>query len=91
ACNRHTRIGRRDHALFTLAIQTGLRVSELLGLTIADIQTGAGAHVHCLGKGRKERRTPLLPATVNVLKRWITEHGGPPSAPLFTSSTGRGL
>ncbi|MEB0002483.1 tyrosine-type recombinase/integrase [Cryobacterium sp. RTC2.1] len=91
ACNRHTRTGQRDHALFTLAIQTGLRVSELLGLTIADIQTGAGAHVHCLGKGRKERRTPLLPATVNVLKRWITEHGGPPSAPLFTSSTGRGL
>ncbi len=91
ACDPDTRTGRRDHALFTLAIQTGLRISELLSLTIADIHTGAGAHVHCLGKGRKERRTPLLPATVTVLKRWITEHGGLPSAPLFTSSTGRGL
>src|SRR5665647_867316 len=57
ACNQETRTGRRDHAMFTLAIQTGLRISELIGLTVTDIHTGIGPHVHCLGKGRKDRRT----------------------------------
>ena len=89
ACDQNTRTGRRDHAMFTLAIQTGLRISEIIGLTVADIHTGVGAHVHCLGKGRKERRTPLLPATVTILNRWITEQGGSTDAPLFTTSTGR--
>ena len=61
ACDRATWTGRRDHALITLAIQTGLRVSELTGLTCADVVLGAGAHVRCLGKGRKQRHTPLPP------------------------------
>ena len=91
ACDQSTRTGRRDHAMFTLMIQTGLRVSEVIGLTIADIHTGVGAHVHCLGKGRKERRTPLLPATVAVITGWIAKNGGPVNAPLFTTSTGRPL
>ena len=91
ACDQNTRTGRRDHAMFTLAIQTGLRISEIIGLKISDVHTGVGSHVHCLGKGRKERRTPLLSATVTILIRWITEHGGPVEAPLFTSSTGREL
>lgn len=91
ACNQATRTGRRDHAIFSLAIQTGLRVSELLDLTVADIHTGTGPHVHCVGKGRKERRTPLLPHVVSVLEAWIHEHGGPPEAPLFTTTTGTGL
>jgi len=67
ACNQDTRTGRRDHAIFSLAIQTGLRVGELIALNIADIHTGGGPHVHCLGKGCKERRTPLLPLVVKVL------------------------
>ena len=91
ACNQESRTGRRDHALFSLAIQTGLRVSELIGLNIADIHAGTGPHVHCLGKGRKERRTPLLPPVLVILRRWIKEHGGPADAPLFTTSTGRRL
>lgn len=91
ACDQNTRTGRRDHAMFTLAIQTGLRVSEIIGLTIADIHPGVGAHVYCLGKGRKERRTPLLPATIAVITAWIAEHGGGPDAALFTTSTGRPL
>lgn len=91
ACNPATRTGRRDHAMFTLALQTGLRISELIGLSVADIHSGVGAHVHCLGKGRKERRTPLLPATLSVLDAWIDEHGGPLDAPLFTTTTGRAL
>ena len=91
ACDQGTRTGRRDHAMFTLAIQTGLRISEIIGLAIADVHTGVGAHVHCLGKGRKERRTPLLPATVAIVTAWIAEHGGPADAALFTTSTGRRL
>ncbi|MCP9002104.1 site-specific integrase [Pseudarthrobacter sp. RMG13] len=91
ACDQGTRTGRRDHAMFTLAIQTGLRISEIIGLAIADVHTGVGAHVHCLGKGRKERRTPLLPAAVAILAAWIAEHGGPADAALFTTSTGRRL
>jgi integrase/recombinase XerD len=91
ACNQHTRTGRRDHAMFSLAIQTGLRISELIGLSVADIHSGTGPHVHCLGKGRKERKTPLLPAVLLVLGRWIDEHGGPADAPLFTTTTGRPL
>jgi site-specific recombinase XerD len=91
ACDRSTWTGRRDRAMLLLAVQTGLRVSELIGLTCADLVLSRGAHVHCVGKGRKERRTPLLPATVAVLKVWLAERGGHPTDPLFPTSTGRKL
>jgi integrase/recombinase XerD len=92
ACDHTTRTGRRDHVMFTLAIQTGLRISELIGLTLADIHTGTGPHVHCVGKGRKERRTPLLAATVKVMNTWTTELAAAnDSGPLFTTTTGRAL
>ena len=91
ACNRATWTGRRDHALLVLAIQTGLRISELLGLIVADVRLGVGAHVHCVGKGRKQRITPLTPLTVAVLRVWLTERGGAPNDPLFPTSTGRRL
>ena len=63
--------GRRDHALIVLAVQTGLRLSELTNLVPADLQLGAGAHVHVIGKGRKERCTPLSKSTRAVLTAWI--------------------
>jgi integrase/recombinase XerD len=91
ACDQSTRTGRRDHALITLATQTGLRISELISLTVADIHTGTGANVHCTGKGRKERRTPLLPTTVQILGEWIAEIGGDPGTVLFAGPTGRSL
>lgn len=65
--------GRRDHALLLLAVQTGLRLSELTGLTRQDVQCGAGAHVHVVGKGRKERSTPLTKQTAAVLQAWLKE------------------
>jgi integrase len=77
--------------MFLLAVQTGLRVSELISLTCADIILGRGAHVHCLGKGRKERRTPLLPGTVATLKVWLAERAGAGTDPLFPTRTGRAL
>ncbi len=79
ACDASTWTGRRDHAMFLLAAQSGLRVSELVGLDNADLVLGKGAHVHCLGKGRKERRTPLLAGTLSVLRAWAAERGGAPA------------
>ena len=74
APNINSWIGRRDHTLLATTIQTGLRVSELTGLTIDDLQLGTGAHVKCNGKGRKERCTPLSKQTVKLLKSWIKEN-----------------
>ena len=68
-----TRTGRRDQALLHLAIHTGLRVSEVTGLTVDDIRLGPAAHLQCHGKGRKDRVVPLTAATVNLLRRWIRE------------------
>lgn len=83
--------GRRDRALMLLAVQTGLRVSELIGLNCADLVLDTGAHVRCHGKGRKERATPLLGQTVAVLRVWLAERQGEPGDPLFPTRTGRRL
>jgi integrase/recombinase XerD len=83
--------GRRDHALLTLAIQTGLRVSELAALARADIRLGTGAHVNCLGKGRKQRITPLTFTTIAVVSAWLTEHRGLPTDPLFPTRHGTSM
>ena len=91
ACDRDTWTGRRDYVMLVLAIQTGLRISEITSLKCHDVTLGAGPYVHCLGKGRKERNTPLLPSTVNVLRVWLTERQGTPLDPLFPTSTGRSL
>jgi site-specific recombinase XerD len=91
APDRATWTGRRDHALLLLAAQTGLRASELTALCIADVHLGAGAHVTCLGKGRKERITPLTRTTVAVLRVWLSERAGRPGDALFPTGTGRVL
>ncbi len=91
ACDRTTWIGRRDHTWLLLTIQTGLRVSEVIGLSAADLVLGVGAHVHCVGKGRKERRTPLVRPTIQVLKGWLAERQGHPDEPLFSTRTGHAL
>jgi integrase/recombinase XerD len=84
-------VGRRDHALLLLAVQTGLRVSELTGLCCGDVELGRGAHVRCEGKGRKQRCTPLTAQTTTVLRAWLAERQGRPEDPLFPTSTGRRL
>jgi len=83
-----TWIGRRDHALLLLAVQTGLRNSEITSLRHQDVKLGLGAHVRCLGKGRKARSTPLRPDVVAVLEAWLKEQGNPLDDPVFPSSRG---
>lgn len=83
--------GRRDRALLLLAVQSGLRVSELIGLRCEDIVLGSGAHVRCLGKGRKQRCTPLRKKTVAVLREWLRENGARPCDPLFPNARGAAL
>ncbi|MGA8599006.1 MAG: tyrosine-type recombinase/integrase [Bryobacteraceae bacterium] len=75
APNRTKWLGRRDHAFLLTAAQTGLRLSEMTALRQEDLSLGAGPHVRCQGKGRKERCTPLAKPTVVVLKVWICEQG----------------
>jgi integrase/recombinase XerD len=91
APDRATWTGRRDHALLLLACQTGLRVSELLHLTHADVHLGTGPHVSCLGKGRKQRITPLTTATVATLRTWQDEQRGQSTDPVFPTRRGTPL
>lgn len=86
--NPLTWTGRRDHALLTLAIQTGLRASELTGTIRSDAHLGVGAHIGCRGKGRKARITPLLATTISVLDDWMNEQAGNPADPLFPTRRG---
>jgi site-specific recombinase XerD len=89
--DRSTWTGRRDHAMLLLAVQTGLRVSELAGLRCQDVELGTGAHVRCEGKGRKERCTPLTRPMVAVLRVWLRERDGDPTSALFPSRSGHAL
>jgi len=81
--------GRRDRVLMLLAVQTGLRVSELTGLNCGNVTLGAGANVRCEGKGRKQRAVPLNSPVEALLKRWLKERAGQAGDPLFPTRTGR--
>jgi len=83
-----TWIGRRDRAMIALAIESGVRVSELIGLRCGDVHLSAPAHIACHGKGRKDRITPLTKPTVAVLRTWLAERAGLPADPLFPTSRG---
>jgi integrase/recombinase XerD len=89
--DRDTWTGRRDHALLALAVQTGLRVSELTGLNTGDVHLAAAAHVSCHGKGRKQRITPLTKNTTATMRVWLTERAGHPADPLFCTRQGARL
>jgi integrase/recombinase XerD len=88
APDRTTWVGRRDHAILLVALQSGLRASELVNLRRHDIVLGTGAHIRCEGKGRKQRSTPLRHDTANLLEQWMKDQPGTGSAPLFPSIRG---
>ncbi len=89
APNQHTWAGRRDCAFLLLAVETGLRLSEMTGLRCQDIVVGSSsAHVRCLGKGRKERSTPLSKEAAAMLRAWLRERHAAPTDPLFPNARG---
>lgn len=89
-----TPLGLRDRALLEVLYATGLRVSELLALGLADVDLGEGV-LTTLGKGRKERMVPVGQSAVGWLRRYLAE-GRPallkrPSPRLFLNVRGGGL
>ena len=91
APDQRTWSGRRDHAFVLLAVQTGLRLSEMTGLKREDVILGAGAHVRVIGKGRKERCTPIAKPTLTVLNAWLREQQRGDDQVLFPSARGERL
>jgi integrase len=86
--DRANPLGRRDHLLLTVGVETGLRVSELTGLTRADVVLGVGAHVRCHGKGRRERVTPLTKPSARLIGSWFDERQPAPGSPVFATRAG---
>jgi integrase/recombinase XerD len=83
--------GRRDHALLTMTVQTGLRISEICSLNCGDIHLGAGPHIACTGKGRRQRITPLTRATVHTMTTYLAERSTHPGTALFCGTHGQPL
>lgn len=88
APDQSTWVGRRDRAILLLALQTGLRVSELINLDCSDVVLGTGAHVRCEGKGRKQRSTPLRRDAARTLEIWLKERSGNADEPVFPTIRG---
>ena len=91
APDRATWLGRRDHTLIVTAVTTGLRVAELIALRIGDVTTSPTGHIRVLGKGRKNRTTPLKAETATMLAKWLDERQGDPNDPVFPTRQGRAL
>jgi integrase/recombinase XerD len=91
APDRSTWLGRRDHALLLTAIQTGVRVTELITLKVSDVSLSTGAHIKVQGKGRKRRTATLTRETAAVLRQWLKERQKQPEDPLFPSRQGQPL
>jgi len=91
APDQKTWAGRRDRKILLVAVQTGFRLSELIGLRCEDVALGTGSHLKCTGKGRKERCTPLRRETTLALRAWLLERNGQPRDPVFHSARGHAL
>nr|WP_281353001.1 tyrosine-type recombinase/integrase [Mesorhizobium camelthorni] len=89
--DKGTWTGRRDYTLLLMAVQTGLRLSEIIGLDLDAVHLGVGAHVRCFGKGRKERSTPLTKISRDALRVWLDQPPRHGATALFPSNLGRRL
>jgi site-specific recombinase XerD len=74
-----------------MTAQTGLRISEICSLTHDDIHLGAGPHIACTGKGRRQRITPLTRATVSTMTTYLAERMTRPGSALFCGPHGQSL
>ena len=85
--DRATPWGRRDATLLSLLYDSGIRAHEIIALTPGKVRLETPAHLSVLGKGRKGRLVPLLPATTSLLKshmsEWHENHMGSMERPLF--------
>lgn len=81
-------IGRRDQTMLSLTVATGLRISELIDLTISDVDIRASP---CVGKGRKHRATPLTDEVSKQVRHYLDERTQHPGAALFPGPRGRPL
>ena len=90
APDQSTWSGRRDHVFLLVALQTGLRLSELISLVHTDIVLGPSNYIRVVGKGRKQRATPLTKETTKTLKKWM-DHSDAESVILFPSTRGTRL
>jgi len=85
-----TRDGIRDRAMLHLAVCAGLRVSELTGLKIEDIDLPS-VSIRVLGKGRRERTLPLWKTTVAALRAWLAVRGQVAAPEVFINALGEPL
>lgn len=88
APDRSSWVGERDFVLLSTAYNTGARVSELVALSIQDVELERGPSVRILGKGRKLRQVPLWKSTAVALRRWLSRRAPDPIAPVFPNRAG---
>jgi site-specific recombinase XerD len=89
--DRTTWIGHRDYTLLFLALQTGLRLSELISLERKSLALENSPHVQCIGKGRKERSTPLTKPAVKIIRTWLSALPDATDSVLFPTIHGNRL
>jgi site-specific recombinase XerD len=89
--NRSKVEGQRDHALLSLLYNTGARIQEVLSLRPQDLHLQSPAHVRLMGKGRKERISPIWPETADLLQALLRRRATSPEEPIFRNRYGAPL
>jgi integrase/recombinase XerD len=80
--------GQRDQVLLSTLYNTGARVSEARGITVADVTLEGSPSVRLHGKGRKDRTVPIWSATAGQIRRWLARIDPAPGRPLFPAARG---
>jgi site-specific recombinase XerD len=80
--------GHRDQVLLATFYNTGARVSEALGIKVADVTFEGSPSIRLHGKGRKDRTVPIRPATALQIRRWLARIDSAPGKPLFPATKG---
>ncbi len=86
-----TRSGIRDRAMLHLCFAGGLRVSELVGMTMNRVTLQPSPSILVFGKGRRERSLPLWKETARDVRAWLAVRGNPPAPELFVNAGGMAM